>query len=123
VETTVTTIVSGRNTPAESCATSVTRPAASPHSSTDAADELGGIWVFLSAAPGHPVATRAIIVSLDVSNTVITPGSVRLRVSGTDTLPPLPTASESKPHWSSAGGAGTTATSTESLNVPVESAS
>src|SRR5262249_23543010 len=95
VDTTVTVMVSGLNAPAESCAISVTRPAASPHTSTDVDATPAGIWVRLRLPPGHPAAGRATPESLDDRNTATGLGSVRLSVNGPDTLPPLPTASES----------------------------
>src|ERR671937_1704635 len=72
-------------------------------------------------APGQLFAVRASIESLVDSTTVTGVESVLLNVSGTETLPPLPTAMESKPHCNNAGGVGTTATLTESLKPSTES--
>src|SRR5258706_443767 len=117
-------MVSGVKTPAESAATTVTRPALIPQINTEVPDDGGAIESLLKTPPGQPSAGRATSVSvggITESSTRTVPGSVRLNVNGTDTLPPFPTASESNPHCRSDGGADTTATFTESLNPSTES--
>ncbi len=117
VETTVTTIESAANTASESCALMTTRPALSPHTSTDVPGVCAGMTMRCSTPPPHPRAGRAINESLGERKIVRAAESVRLNVNGTETLPPLPTASEpfATPQRSSAGGACTTFTSVESL--------
>src|SRR5712692_21019 len=117
---TVTTIESGANTESESCALMRTRPALRPHTSTEDPDVSAGMTTRCNTGPPHPVAGRATRVStagITDRKTVLGAESVRLNVSGTDTLPPLPTESESlgTPHRNNAGGAATTFTRVESL--------
>src|SRR6266566_3598736 len=119
VETTVTTIESAAYTPSESCALMRTRPALSPHTSTEVSEDSAGITRRGNSGPPQAVAGRATRVStagITDRKTVLGAESVRLNVNGTDTLPPLPTESESlgTPHRSNAGGATTTSTRVES---------
>ncbi len=120
VETTVTTIESAAYTPSESCALMTTCPALSPHTSTEVPEDSAGITRRGNSGPPQAVAGRATRVStagITDRKTVLGAESVRLNVNGTDTLPPLPTESESlgTPHRSNAGGAATTFTRVESL--------
>src|SRR5438552_1011493 len=120
VETTVTTIESGAYTESESCALMRTRPALSPQTSTEDPDVSAGITARCNTGPPHAVAGRATRLStagITDRKTILGAESVRLSVNGTNTLPPLPTDSESlgTPHRSNAGGATTTLTRVESL--------
>src|SRR5467141_599025 len=60
---TVTTIESAAYTPSESCALMTTRPALSPHTSTEVPEDSAGITRRGNSGPPHAVAGRATRVS------------------------------------------------------------